>query len=237
LAIIPGYNFREHYFILLLPAIGIIIAIGVGYIHDKLLGKICKNRMFIIMELVFCIAIILLTVFINKDYYLLLSPVDLSRSRFGYNPFPESKQIAEYITANSTVDDKIQVLGSEPQIYFYANRLSASGHIYMYGLMEKQKYAELMQKELIADIENNKPKFIIYVIRDDSWLIKSFSEKLIIKWTENYLIQNYNLVGFVEYNNGGDIKFYWAKHKDHKLTHEQIQYLYQKQHIFICEKN
>ena len=55
----------------------------------------------------------------------------------GTNPFPESVKIGDYIREHSNPDDKIAVLGSEPQIYFYSKRLSATGYIYTYGLMER----------------------------------------------------------------------------------------------------
>jgi len=45
------------------------------------------------------------------------------------------------------------VLGSEPQIYFYSGRRSATGYLYMYSLTEEQKYALRMQKEMIGEIE------------------------------------------------------------------------------------
>jgi hypothetical protein len=37
--------------------------------------------------------------------------------------------LSHYIKANSKKGDKIVVLGSEPQIYFYCGRHSATGHI------------------------------------------------------------------------------------------------------------
>ena len=79
---------------------------------------------------------------------------------YGLNPFPESIAIAEYIKAHSKEQDKIAVLGSEPQIYFYSNRHSATGYIYVYGLMEDQKYALKMQKEMAEEIEKMRSQSI-----------------------------------------------------------------------------
>ena len=55
------------------------------------------------------------------------------------------------------------MFGSEPQIFFYARRHSATGYIYTYSLMEKHDYALAMQKEMIAEVESSKPKFLIDV--------------------------------------------------------------------------
>ena len=78
--------------------------------------------------------------FVLRDFYLRANPVQICRSMYGENPFPESMELAEYIKNHTTKDDKIAVIGSEPQICFYANRKSATGYIYAYGLMEPQEY-------------------------------------------------------------------------------------------------
>ena len=54
-------------------------------------------------------------------------------------------------------------LGSEPEIYFYSHRHSATGYIYTYGLMEPQKYAHQMQQEMIHEIERASPKDLMSV--------------------------------------------------------------------------
>jgi hypothetical protein len=89
------------------------------------------------------------------------------------------------------------VLGSEPQIYFYSNRHSATGHIYTYGLMEAQKYATQMQQEMIREIERAHPKFLIFVVMPDSWLQRPESERMIFTWANEYTAQNYTVSGFV----------------------------------------
>lgn len=55
---------------------------------------------------------------------------------YGLNPFPESLEIGRFIRENSAENDRIAVIGSEPQIYFYSDRRAATGHIYTYALME-----------------------------------------------------------------------------------------------------
>ena len=60
--------------------------------------------------------------------------------------------------------------GSEPQIYFYSHRHSATGYIYTYPLMEPQKYARQMQSEMIHEIESAQPKYLISITMSLSWL-------------------------------------------------------------------
>jgi len=63
-------------------------------------------------------------------------------------------EVGNYIRNHASKDARIAVLGSEPEILFYAKRLSATGTIYMYGLFEQQPYALQMQKQMIDEIES-----------------------------------------------------------------------------------
>jgi hypothetical protein len=85
-------------------------------------------------------------------------------------PFWESVTIVEYVRDHTSSNETIAVLGSEPQIYFYSQRHSTTGYIYTYGLMEPQKYAQQMQQETIREIERARPKYLISVVMNDSWL-------------------------------------------------------------------
>jgi len=128
---------------------------------------------------------------------------------YGVNPFPESIEIAEYIKNHSTKDDKIAVLGSEPQIYFYANRKSATGYIYVYGLVEPQDYASKMQLDMIHEIEEIRPKYVVSVNVPYSWLLRPNSDMTIFKWAQIYLSINYRAAGLVDILPDGNYRAYW----------------------------
>ncbi len=90
------------------------------------------------------------------------------------------------------------MLGSEPQIYFYSNRHSATGHIYTYALMEEQKYAPRMQKEMIEEIQKGQPEYLVFVNVPTSWLVGPKSERSIFKWFEEYSKKNLDIVGVID---------------------------------------
>jgi len=125
-----------------------------------------------------------------------LSPQDACRALYG-SGFPESIEIARYVKTNSAPTDRIAVFGSEPQIYFYARRRSATGYIYAYSLMEEQKYALKMQRQMIAEIEAARPTYIIYAKMSRSWLWRPKSEVMIFDWFAQYL-KEYKQVGFAD---------------------------------------
>ena len=84
-------------------------------------------------------------------------------------PFLSLFRIADYLREHTTPDDTIAVLGSEPEIYFYSHRHSATGYIYTYPLMEPQKYARQMQEEMIREIERRESE-VSYVCRNGRFL-------------------------------------------------------------------
>jgi tetratricopeptide (TPR) repeat protein len=130
---------------------------------------------------VFCAALVQ-SVAQQSDYLFQLSPLEITRGLYGANPFPEAVTIGEYLRTHAAKDATIAVLGSEPEIPFYAHRHSATGHIYMYGLMESQPYAATMQKELISEIEKAKPEYLVVATSTSSWLRRDTSPQDIFEW-------------------------------------------------------
>jgi len=192
LSICPGYNFREHYFVLLLPAAALLAGIAIGYLGTAL-GKI---KFFAVVLFAFAV---LPGITVQRDYLFFKAPALLSRDVYGESPFPESIEIAKYISSHSADDETIAILGSEPQIYFYAKRRAASGYIYMYPLMEGHKYSLAMQQEMAREIEEANPRFLIFVNTPSSWLFGENYEKYIFGWFERFIrSRSYKPVGIVD---------------------------------------
>ncbi|HZV70246.1 MAG TPA: glycosyltransferase family 39 protein [Saprospiraceae bacterium] len=200
LTVCPGFYFRRHYFIVFLPAIGLLGGVALYY-FTSLLNRYSKSTSISVLPfIVFCIAGIS-AVSGNKDYYFNFTPAQIAKQQYGNNPFNESLEIADYIKKNSSDTAKIAVLGSEPQIAFYADRLSATGYIYTYPLVEIQPYNQQMQEEMAREIEKNNPELIVYCLISASWLGKEGSPDTIFTWFNSYSAINYTLVGVVDIYN------------------------------------
>jgi hypothetical protein len=194
LALCTGFYFRLHYFILVLPAVSLLAGVAISRLSDLSVDRLLVVRFIPILILGFALA---WPIFAERRFFFEASPAEASRIIYPESPFVESIRIAEYLREHTTRNDTIAVLGSEPQIYFYSDRHSATGYIYTYGLMEPQKYASQMQQEMIRDIERAHPKFLISVVMPDSWLQRPESERLIFTWANEYTAQNYTVAGFV----------------------------------------
>lgn len=213
LAICPGLYFREHYFVLLLPAVAMLSGAGMNSVGLLLSSSSNMGRLapFITPSL------LVIAVGYNFNYerktYFILTPTEVCRSVFGENPFPEALQIADYLKNNTSPDENIAVLGSEPEIFFYANRLSATGHIYMYGLMEEQPYAERMQMAMAREIEAARPVYVVFVNVDYSWLPDEHSNREVLGWRERYIrsqYDRYDRVGVIDIIDPRTTHYLWG---------------------------
>ena len=208
-AITPGFIFREHYFVLLLPAIAMLATLGareIASLAPRRLGA--RNR-----ALLTALLVVLAwgqAIYAQRAYLFTMPPFAISRVLGGTQPFPESVEIADYIAQHSTPGDRIAILGSEPQIYFYANRRAASPYVYMYPLMENQPNAALMQQDMIRGIESARPKFIVVVNHPSSWGMQQSSQQFVQRWYPAYLAAHYRPVGMFDLGLMVS-EFYWEE--------------------------
>ena len=197
LATFPGFYFRPHYFIVILPAISLMAGAATAAAPNLAWRP---ARYFIPLLVLVAFAFPLLQ---QRELFFESSPLEACRMTYGTNPFSESVKIADYLHANTTKEDTIAVLGSEPEIYFYSRRHSATGYIYTYPLMEPHKYPRQMQIEMIHEIELARPKYLVLVVVNKSWLVGRDSDQFIFAWANKYCDDNYEAVGLVNVNAGG----------------------------------
>lgn len=196
IAVCPGLFFRPHYFIFLLPASALLAGIAIETAVTCLFnGKAQpKHSLLAVALLSLCLGV---TLYQQRHFLFQLSPAQATATTYWPNPFNESLEIARYIRSNSKPSDTIAIIGSEPQIFFYAGRRSATGYIYMYPLMEAHDFALEMQRRLITEVERAQPEYLLFVKVSTSWLQKPNSKTLIYDWFAGYK-ENYERVGLVE---------------------------------------
>ena len=197
LTVCPGFYFRQHYFVTLLPAIALLAGLFIDFLGSRGYAFL-KPAGWKYAGLAIFAAAAIVGIVGQRAYLFEDSPLKLSRSIYGPNPFPEALQIAEFIKSRSKAADTIAVLGSEPEVFFYTGLHSATGYIYTYSLMEKHEYALTMQKEMAQEIEASNPRFVVLVNVYTSWLVRPDSEKFIFGWMDNYIRRNYLLAGVAD---------------------------------------
>jgi hypothetical protein len=206
LAVCLGFYFRPHYFLFICPAAAVLAGVGFDEVN-RLTAKFIvgpPGNMFVALV---GLAVIGVCAYQHRYFYK-FSPDDICWLFYQGHPFNESLEIAEYIKQNSSPKDTITVFGSEPQIYFYSGRRSATRYIYTYPLMEQHKNVESMRKEMIADIENTRPAFLIFVNLYNDWTAGVDSMKDFSSWADSYVERYYNLAGIIDMQREGTV-YYW----------------------------
>ncbi|HTY61056.1 MAG TPA: glycosyltransferase family 39 protein [Acidobacteriota bacterium] len=208
LSVCPGFYFRNHYFVTMLPVIALLAGIAtnalIGLIPDRRAVRIAKAIP------VFMIAAALIYPVIRyREFFFQAAPIRASQMMYGISPFPNSAEIAEYIKNHTTSGDRIVIFGSEPQICFYADRKSATGYIYMYALMEPQAFSGKMQSEVIREVESARPKYAIRINVLNSWVRRTDSDPMIFRWADEYFGNHYRMVGFVDISPDGRSRSFW----------------------------
>ncbi len=222
----PGFYFRQHYFIVMLPAVAIFTGVGCRLLWDlaagrfwakpeqepvrpkKQQGKQAKSNAIqhsagaafgplSALVVLFLLATFAGTLWIQRDFFFNWDSLTACRRTYGLNPFLECPAIADYLQKNSTADDRIAVMGSEPEVFFDARRNSATGYIYTYGMMESQPLARQMQEEMSREIEASQPRYIVFVNIPTSWLPQN-DERFIFNWLQAYLQANYRRMGVAD---------------------------------------
>jgi len=209
LAVCPGLYFRNHYFIFLLPAAAILAGVSIAVIDGLYAGT---TPMLLRLARTGTIGLIVIgyALYYQRECLFELSPEDVCRKVYSVNPFPESLQIAKFIRDNSSPDAPIAIIGSEPQICFYAGRRSATKYIYTYPLMEPQPYATQMQEEMIAQVETADPQFVVFVNVPMSWMARPNSVGKIFGWFNSYLFTHYEKVGVADILGDKPAIWWWS---------------------------
>ena len=206
-AVSAGLFFRAHYVVLMLPAVAL------------LAGSCVRGR---ISAAIFAAALVL-SLYLQRDVLFRMSPVDVSREMYGLEPFPEAVPVASYIRNHTRPEDLIAVLGSEPEIYFYAHRHSATSFLYTEPLVEPQPFAAGMQNDMIAELERNEPAYVVRFPIVETLSLGADSPPRIFDWWSDYGPKHYRLVGIADIMEDGSSEYRWDQaaetYQPHSLYH------------------
>ena len=201
-----GLYFRQQYFLLLVPAVALLAGAAPFAVARTLSPARSRLAPAVVASLVLLGPVN--EAIAERGMLFQASAARFARELYGRNPFPEALEVARYIREHSRSDDRIAVIGSEPQIYFYAERPAATGYIYMYPLMERQPYAAAMQRHMISELETLRPRFLVFVNVRTSWLAKPTSDATLARWFATQW-PDFEQVGVADIVSGDVTRYRW----------------------------
>lgn len=229
LTIVPGFYFYGHYWIQTVP--GLAMAAGLTYYGIMQILQNKFNLKNVRLKYIY-LGVFALLVFTHvsalKTYYFRPYYEGILRAVYGNNPFPESKEIADYITAHSKPEDNIVLIGSEPQIYFYTKKKSPSRHAYFTAIVNNVKQHKEWQREFVRDTEKANPKFVVFFNHQLSLLRQPNTDDYVFKWANDYITKNYHLVGLVDMIEGAHATYVWENAAQYKPQAQNFIYIFER---------
>ena len=144
-----------------------------------------------------------------STYYFNPSVDNVIRSTYGSNPFIETKKLSDYIERKARPEDKMVVVGSEPQMHFYTQVMSPSRHTFMAFLISSHPRQNIWRNELKQDVQSAEPRFLVMVLHPMSWAMPPDADQSIIQWFMNYANSFYRPVAHVNLDQPGQPIYYW----------------------------
>jgi hypothetical protein len=191
---VTSISFYSHYLIIALPFWAVIGAAALDSLAERLALTAGRPRAATLLCGLMTAVLVFSICWPVRNCYL-LSPDAVVARLYRWNPFVEAPLIAKRIAELTGPRDKILITGSEPEILYYAKRQYVSRHGGMYGLMIDQPQALAWQKEMIRELEKERPKIIVLVRSPLSWTRGTKSPTLIIEYLNKMVQEEYDLVG------------------------------------------
>lgn len=182
----------RHYYILLMPFLALIMSqVIIWLAKQKLVKNVLGERTAIILTL-----FLILSVLWPIRAQFGKTPEELSLWIYGKdNPFYEAPLVASKLEDITKPSDCVFVAGSEPEVYYYAKRLSCTKFVITYPLIIDTPLREEYQTQAVNELEKMKPKAIVYSNKADSGLWNEESPKIFIDYLNKEIDDNYKLNG------------------------------------------
>lgn len=192
-SLIMVYNslIGRHYFVILIPAMVIMGAVGISTISTYL-TQLTKWKYTFTTLSVFIILFMIGSV----DEQFMKNPQEISYWVYGNaDPYIDAIAAGQALSKHTNENDYVFIAGSEPEILFYANRKSSSRFVITYPLMLPTPFEEIYQYETIESLEKNPPKAIVLSKMNSSGLMSLSGHSNFTTYLDNLLRENYILAG------------------------------------------
>lgn len=179
----PAY---PHYFVLCLPWLAWGFITSAGWLVDKWR----YTGILVVFTALF------LPIVLQTQYWFAPDYRDIERKVYGMNPFPEMQSIGSKLRNEliKSGNEKVAVVGSEPELYVYTGKTSPLKYIYHYGLLQGGETAVAKQQKYLSDWNAAQPEWVILPSPD----IDRFSQVPVFHTIIADLKTNYSVAGIID---------------------------------------
>jgi hypothetical protein len=178
-----GYFF-PHYFQQLLPALALIGVFGAQW-----LSELRPRREPWFPGMLFGLLLVVLPLKTLWPFWFSYTSADAVRTIYPGNFFAEMPEFAARITQVTSSEQRVFVFGAEPELLFYAHRVSATRYIFLFPLYGPYRNAREKQIAASDEIQHATPAAAVYVPND--LFFNPGSDQYFTDWSLSYLQQNF----------------------------------------------
>jgi hypothetical protein len=180
-AVSAGFYFYLHYFIMLIPAVAIIVAMALNTMAADLRTRMFGSAAAFIPGAVVALWAALTIAWLFNVWFV-WSPDELVARRYLGNPFVQTRRIASYLSTNCPPNARIAVLQSEPEIFVYTHHRSSTGFIYAYDLTAPSPVRFELEKQFKEDLVASDPDYIVFVAAPFAWTPQDHAGLALADW-------------------------------------------------------
>lgn len=174
-----------HYYLMLMPFLALVAGVGLVKLMEDVGQKYYWGLLVVVLAML---------VPVRSQFS--KTPEEINLWVYGTaNPFYEAPLVAEKLAAVTNEGDRVFIAGSEPEILYYAKRLSVSRFVITYPLIIETPKRLDYQKEIISEIEGEKPAAIVYSTKQHSGLWNEESPREFIDYLTDLINDEYEMIG------------------------------------------
>ena len=180
-----GYFF-PHYFQQLLPPLALAAVAGAEQLDGIRLWQTFPSwirRAAVGSVLAFLPATVLFPFLVKY------TPAEAVRKIYPGNFFAEMPALGERIASASSPEERVFIFGAEPELLFYARRVSATRYIFLFPLYGPYRDAREKQMAASEEILRNQPSVAFYL--PNNLFLKPDSDQYFSRWSLSYLQENF----------------------------------------------
>jgi hypothetical protein len=189
-AVGAGHTYVQYYEPLIIP-----LSLGNGLAAAWLCGRLAEPRTGPWHRGV--LAVGLLVPWIGPGFHwgdtLTWSEQQRSLPDVGFLPFVTAPEVSRYLAERTSPDEPVLVIGSEPEIYYYAGRPACTRMVITYPMISAYRYAPRLAEEFRRDFQSRRPRYVVVASFRDSlteWpaYLQPFLQPLRQELNQNYVL-------------------------------------------------
>jgi hypothetical protein len=112
------------------------------------------------------------------------------RKIYPQNFFAEMPELARQIENVTPQEGRVFIFGAEPELLFYAHRISATRYIFLFPLYGPYRDALEKQRTAADDVLHSQPRTAVYL--PNNLFFASGSEQYFTRWSVSYLNEHFS---------------------------------------------